>query len=106
MAKKTKRARKRYSAADRARILAAAAKQNLTAADVQRKYGVKPVTYYSWRKAAKGVSTRKAAKRRGRRGAGAGLGGSVRTEVQRQVRAALPKIVREETARYLKEVLR
>lgn len=103
MAKKRKRSRKRYSAADRAKILAAAGKDKLTAADVERRFGVKPVTYYSWRKGAKGVTR----KRTGAAAAksGSGLTNAVRAEVQRHVRAVLPRIVREETERYLKEIL-
>src|SRR5437764_15281863 len=45
-----KRARKTYTEARRTEILAAAQKENLTANDVKKKFGVTPVTYYSWRK--------------------------------------------------------
>jgi transposase-like protein len=91
--------RKRYTPAQRSEILAAAQKQGLTAAQVQKKFGVTPVTYYSWRKKSG------AAGRRGRRGpgrpAGAGVAGQVRTEVQSRVRAMLPGIVRQEVNTYL-----
>lgn len=94
-----KRKRKTYTPAQRAGILAAAKKDGLTAAQVQKKFGVTPVTYYSWRK-----KTGAAAKR-GRRGpgrpAGTGLAGQVRTEVQARVRAMLPGIVRQEVNTYL-----
>ena len=45
-----KRARKSYTPQKRAEILAAAQRENLTANDVKKKFGVTPVTYYSWRK--------------------------------------------------------
>jgi len=45
-----KRARRSYSPEKRAQILAAAKKERLSAPEVQKRFGVKPVTYYSWRK--------------------------------------------------------
>src|SRR5437899_1059378 len=45
-----KRPRKTYSPQKRSEILAAAQKENLTANDVKKKFGVTPVTYYSWHK--------------------------------------------------------
>ena len=45
-----KRPRKTYTEAQRQEILAAAQKEGLTALQVQKKFGVTPVTYYSWRK--------------------------------------------------------
>jgi len=106
-----KRTRKRYTDEQKRTILAAAQKDGLTALQVQKKFGVKPITYYSWRKKSG------AASRRGRpagRGPGrpagsggnaAGLVGVVRGEVQTRVRAMLPEIVRGEVNRYLDAVL-
>jgi len=103
MAKAGKK-RKRYTAARRAEILAAAQKEGLTAAQVKQKYGVAPVTYYSWRKKS-GV-----AGRRGRRRAAPvtraaatdlSLGAHVRQEVAQRVRQILPDIVRGEVSGYL-----
>ena len=62
MAKKKRKKRVQYTAAERAKVLAAAKAENLTALQIQKKFGVTPVTYYSWRK--KSGLTR----RRGRRG--------------------------------------
>ena len=96
-----KRARKTYTEARRTEILAAAQKENLTANDVKKKFGVTPVTYYSWRKKEGLV---------GRRGRRPGLlalsgGGTVATQVragvQAKVRAVMPGIVREEVTSYL-----
>lgn len=97
-----KRPRKSYTAQKRAEILAAAQKENLTANDVKRKFGVTPVTYYSWRKKEGLVG------RRGRRpslltqaGAGSQIAFQVRAGVQAKVRAVMPGIVREEVTNYL-----
>lgn len=109
MAKTKKRARKRYTDVEKAKIIEAANKEKLTAAAVEKRFGVKPVTYYSWRKA--GKATRKglgAVQTNGRRGRPAradSIAGAVRDEVQKRVRDILPAIVREETNRYLNEVL-
>jgi transposase-like protein len=101
---KAGRKRKRYTASQRAEVLAAATREGLTAAQVQKKFGVAPVTYYSWRKKS-GV-----AGRRGRRRAAAGatvsakvldLSSHVRQEVAQRVRQILPDIVRGEVGRYL-----
>jgi transposase-like protein len=94
-----KRARKSYTEAQRQEILHAALKDGLTALQVQKKYGVTPVTYYSWRKK-KGIRGP-----RGRRPAMVARGGDltaqVRAGVQARVREVLPTIVRDEVSRYL-----
>src|SRR5262245_12246824 len=97
-----KRARKTYTAQKRSEILAAAQRENLTANDVKRKFGVTPVTYYSWRKKEGLVG------RRGRRpgllalsGGGGNIAVQVRQGVQAKVRAVMPGIVREEVTNYL-----
>lgn len=97
-----KRPRKTYTAQQRAEILAAAQKGNLTANEVKKKFGVTPVTYYSWRKKEGLVG------RRGRRpslltqsGAGNQIAMQLRAGVQAKVRAVMPGIVREEVTNYL-----
>ena len=93
-----KRPRKTYTEAQRQQILDAAGKEGLTALQVQKKFGVTPVTYYSWRKK-KGLKGP-----RGRRPAavsGGDLGSQVRAGVQARVREILPGIVRDEVAHYL-----
>jgi transposase-like protein len=93
-----KRTRHTYSPRKRATILAAAQRDNLTANDVKKKFGVVPVTYYSWRKK-EGLT--------GDRGRKATLpalrnNGAVFTaRVQAKVRAIVPRIVRDEVARSL-----
>lgn len=104
-----KRERKTYSDQQRETILATAIKEGLTAEDVQKKFGVKPVTYYSWRKkkGIKGPRGRKPAAGRAAAPAlklGGDLGSQVRAGVQAKVRELLPGIVREEVERYLDSV--
>lgn len=106
-----KRTRKRYTDEQKRTILAAAQKDGLTAMQVQKKFGVKPITYYSWRKKSGAASRRgrKAGRGPGRPagsgGSAAGLVGVVRGEVQARVRAMLPEIVRGEVNSYLDALL-
>jgi len=102
---KARRKRKRYTSDQRSAILAAAHKDGLTAAAVRKRFGVTPVTYYSWRKKS-GVG-----RRRGRpvvaiRGTARGvdLGSHVRAEVRTKVQQLLPEIVRGEVNHYLSSV--
>lgn len=100
MAKKKRKKRVQYTAAERAKVLAAARAENLTALQIQKKFGVTPVTYYSWRK--KGGLTR----RRGGAAAAAipvsgGMSARVRAEVKSKVREVMPGIVRAEVNAYL-----
>ena len=97
---KARRKRMIYTEVQRRTILLAAQKEGLTALQVQKKFGVKPITYYSWRK------KRGVAARRGRRAvalvAAAGdLGGQVRSVVQSRIREILPTIVKSEVGSYM-----
>jgi hypothetical protein len=97
---KVRRKRHTYTVAQRTSILAAARKESLTALQVQKKFGVTPVTYYSWRKKS-GLT-----QGRGRSvvvagGPGADLTQQVRSEVRAKVRQILPVIVRTEVSGYL-----
>jgi transposase-like protein len=99
---KTRRKRHHYTDSQRAHVLAAAAKEGLTATDVQKRFGVTPVTYYSWRKKG-GVTARRG------RAISAGtttldLTSHVRREVQAKVRSILPELVRGEVNQYLDQV--
>jgi len=97
---KARRKRTQYSASQRRTVLATAIKEKLTAGQVQKRFGVKPVTYYSWRKKT-GV-----ARPKGGRVATAAVGTgnlvhTVRTEVRSRVQRILPDIVRSEVTQYL-----
>lgn len=100
---KARRKRMTYTEGQRKTILMAAQKEGLTAIQVQKKFGVKPITYYSWRKK-QGVSAR-----RGRRSLailpGSGdLGGQVRSAVQARIREILPNILRSEVGSYMDSI--
>jgi transposase-like protein len=104
---KARKKRTEYTPEQRAKVLAAAKAENLTAAQVQKKFGVTPVTYYSWRK--KTGITRK----RGTRTATAAvvarpvtgdLGAQVRSEVQNKMQQIIPGIVRAEVSAYLDSI--
>jgi transposase-like protein len=103
---KARKKRMEYTPAQRAKVLAAAKAENLTAAQVQKKFGVTPVTYYSWRKKS-GITrkrgTRKAGGVAGRTAAG-DLTAQVRSEVQNKVRQIMPGIVRGEVSAYLDSI--
>jgi transposase-like protein len=100
---KTRRKRHAYSNQKRTTILAAAQKEGLTAAQVQKRFGVTPVTYYSWRRKY-GVGTRRSAA--ARPATGGSLERQVRIEVQAKVRQILPTIVRNEVSSYLDTLFR
>ena len=100
MARKKTRRGKRYGPAEKKRILAAARKQGLTAVQVQKRFGVSPLTFYRWRGPVRG--------RRVGRGAGAAgrpATSDLRTQVQERVRAVLPGVIREEVNSYLANIL-
>ena len=100
---KTRRKRHTYTAQQRQSILAAANKDGLTAAQVQKKFGVTPVTYYSWRKKT-GMAARRGRPAGTRLTNGADLTAHVRSEVQTKIRQILPGIVRSEVSQYLDSV--
>ncbi|MEO5618632.1 MAG: transposase [Candidatus Eisenbacteria bacterium] len=107
-----KRTRKRYTDEQKKTILAAAQAEGLTALQVQKKFGVKPITYYSWRKKGGGAKRggRKAGRGPGRppgpgKALAGGLASVVRGEVQNRVRAMLPEIVRAEVNSFLDALL-
>jgi len=100
MAKKKRKKRVQYTAAERAKVLAAAQAENLTALQIQKRFGVTPVTYYSWRKKTGLTRTRGGAATvtvpiRG------DVTAKVRAEVQAKVRRVLPGVVRAEVNAYL-----
>jgi transposase-like protein len=102
---KARRKRKKYTAAERAQVLAAAQKESLTAAGVEKRFGVAPVTYYSWRKKT-GVARRtRRVVAAAPRAASTDLTTQVRSEVRARVQQILPNIVRNEVNQYLNTVL-
>ena len=92
----------RYSAGDKKRIMAAALKSNLTAAQVQKRFGVSPLTFDRWRGPVR--AARVARGPRGRLSGSAGLD-EIRASVRDQVRRVLPQVIREQVKEYLAEIL-
>ena len=103
---KSRRKRHQYTEEQRSTILSAARKDGLTALQVQKKFGVTPVTYYSWRKKTGAVT------KRGRGPAKLSVSGTtshttgdltsqVRSEVRAKIQAILPAIVKTEVASYV-----
>ena len=98
-APKRRKKRSRYSDARRSRILEAAHSMGLTAAQVQRRFGVTPVTFYSWRRKAKtGLRRLKTRMSRGPGVVESGLNvvDAVRVELRAQIQRILPELVRTE----------
>lgn len=100
---KARRKRSVYTTQKRATILDAAQKEGLTAMQVQKKFGVTPVTYYSWRRKYGAASRRGVTTATAR---GGSLERQVRSEVQAKVRSILPEIVRTEVSSYLDSLFR
>ncbi len=95
-----RKSRTRYSDQERERILAAARSQGLTAVQVQKQFGVTPVTYYSWRKraqtrghdravAAGAVAGRTLAK-------AANAADMIRDELRQMIRRMIPEVIATE----------
>lgn len=92
---------KRYSAEQKAKILATAKKEGLTGAEVRKRFGVSTLSFYRWRGP---VSRRK------KHGSGRPKGRAnarvnptvVREAVRAQIERMLPRIIQEEVAAALK----
>lgn len=106
--KMRQRMRRRYTDQERGAILAAAKRDGLTGAQVQKRFGVSAITYYLWRK--KAGTSKQGPRRRARTGRRPGardtsLTALVRQEVQAKVQQVLPAILREEVAAYVRGAL-
>jgi transposase-like protein len=97
---KARRKRMTYTEGQRRTILLAAQKEGLTALQVQKRFGVKPITYYSWRKK-RGVAARRGGRALAILPASGVLGIQVRSAVQSRIREVLPEIVRSEVGSYM-----
>lgn len=113
MAKSAKKSRrgKRYTAAQKAKILATAKKEGLTGAQVAKRFGVSTLTFYRWRGPVRSDALQRAGRKRGP-GRPKGTGGPrvdpavVRQAVRTQIEKMLPQIIREEVAAALSQALR
>ena len=96
-----KAGRRRYTAAEKKKILETAVKERLTGAQVQKRFGIAQLTFYRWRGPVRGPRARLAAGR---------LGGrvnvdAIRSEVRAGIQKVLPQVIREEVQSYLAEIL-
>ncbi len=93
---------KRYTAAEKARILKTALDKRPTAVQVQKRFGVSPITFYRWRGPVRGA-------RQGAllpmAGAAASGVGDLRDQVRAGVQRILPSVIREEVRAYLDRTL-
>ena len=98
--------RKRYTEAERARILSAAASAGLTGKQASQKFGVSEVTLWKWRRDAKGTS-RARQPRAGRpmKAANNSFDGLLRSQVRDRIQELLPAIVKDEVTSYMQQVL-
>ncbi|MEP7028003.1 MAG: hypothetical protein ABI960_05355 [Candidatus Eisenbacteria bacterium] len=97
-----KAGRKRYTAVEKKNILTTAAKENLTGAQVQKRFGIAQLTFYRWRGPVRA--------RRGGAGPGRPAGGGIsadviRSEVRAGIQRVLPDVIRQEVTNYLAEIL-
>jgi hypothetical protein len=92
---------KRYTAAQKALILKAAAAKRLTAAQVQKQFGVSAITFYRWRGPVRGKRAARVVTAAGVLSGIADLRDQVRAGVQR----ILPSVIREEVRAYLDRTL-
>lgn len=96
-----RKGRRRYTAAEKKRILETAVREKLTGAQVQKKFGIAQLTFYRWRGPVRG-------RRAGAGGPGRPPGvnvGAIRNEVRAGIRSVLPQVIREEVQAYLAEIL-
>ena len=97
-----KAGRRRYTAAEKKKILDTAAKENLTGAEVQKRFGIAQLTFYRWRGPVRG----KRAGGPGRAGRGGGINvDAIRSEVRAGIRKVVPQVIREEVQAFLADIL-
>lgn len=90
---------KRYTEAEKKNILASAAREKLTGAQVKKKFGISLLTFYRWRGPVR-------SRRKGRAAGAAGVRLStgnegIRDQVRRTIQGILPGIIRSEVDAYL-----
>ncbi len=94
MARRKRSTGRRYTAAEKRKILRTAKKEGLTGAQVKKRFGVSTLTFYRWRGPVQG--------RRSKRAKGTKLDDSlIRREIRSRIEKILPKIIREEVDTYM-----
>jgi transposase-like protein len=85
--------RKRYTPAERTRILAAAEKQELNGVQAAKKFGISTLTYYTWKKKANETAARGP---RSLTVSDGTLDGLLRSRLRNRLQQLLPVVLREE----------
>jgi transposase-like protein len=98
---------RRYTPAERARILSVAKADGLTGAAASKRFGISTLTFYTWRKKAGSSAKpgRKSGRTAGRRGSGQDFSEDIRTQVQARVRELLPGIIRSEVSAAIRDLI-
>ncbi len=94
--RKTTRRGKRYTDAERAKIVATAKREGLTGAEVSKRFGVSTLSYYLWRKKAKTAARKRPAQTRRAQGNRAALEDQLREAVRAKLREVLPQLIKKE----------
>jgi transposase-like protein len=97
-----KAGRRRYTAAEKKNILDTATRENLTGAQVQKRFGIAQLTFYRWRGPVRGK--RAAGGRPGRPAGGVNIE-AIRSEVRAGIQKVLPEVIRQEVQTYLAAIL-
>jgi len=95
-----KKALKRMTREQRAKIIAVADKQGLTAMQVEKKFGVSRWTYYGWRKR-RGTKTGRV----GRPARRAAAATTCTCNCPAEIQAMLPGLIRQELTQALRDLL-
>jgi transposase-like protein len=92
----------RYTADQKKAILQAAIKEKLTGAQVAKRFGVSPLTFYRWRGPVRDRRARVGGPRANGRAAGIE---DIRGLVRARVQQILPGVIREQVNAYVAEIL-
>jgi transposase-like protein len=96
------RARKRYTPAERTRILATARREGLSGRKAAERFGISEVTYYLWRKKAR-PAIRQAA-RDVRQSGVIDLAADIQKQLQERIRQLMPDAIRKEIDAVLADI--
>ena len=99
MPKKRRGRGQRYTATEKQKIMKVALKENLTGAEVQKRFGVSPLTYYRWRGPVRNGAPLTTAN-------GTANDAAIRREIRTRIEQILPKVIREEVDAYLNQLFR
>lgn len=98
MARKKAKTGRRYSPADKKKILRTAKQEGLSGKEVQKRFGVAALTFYRWRGPVNSKKTR--------RKKTTGFNDSIlRQEIRSRIETVLPQIIHEEVDSYLANIL-